>query len=102
MRRPSNACALVTSCTRCRSMYTRPDATSCASQILSNSVLAISAPSKSSGDDGEEPRLLTVGVLKTMRQVGVERHRVAGLQVVRHVGADKAQTSVGHDRRLAG
>ena len=38
-RRPSNACGLVTSWTRCRSMYSRPGATSWAAQILSNSVV---------------------------------------------------------------
>ncbi len=40
-RRPSNACGLVTSWTRCRSMNSRPGATSWASQSLSNSVLGI-------------------------------------------------------------
>src|SRR5919206_3874964 len=82
-RRPSKACGLVTSWTMCRSMYSRPGATSCAAQILSNSVLgigAVSAPSQAGGHDGEQRRLAGAGVLEVVGQVGVERHAVAGGQ----------------------
>src|SRR5438445_13898166 len=74
-RRPSNACGLVTSCTRCRSMYRRPGATSWVSQILSNRVLGIAplAPSEPRTDDGQQHRLLGAGVLEVVGQVGVER-----------------------------
>ena len=40
-RRPSNACGLVTSCTRCRSMNRRSSPIGCSSQILSAIVLAV-------------------------------------------------------------
>src|SRR4051794_5670367 len=83
-RRPSNACGLVTSWTRCRSMYSRPGATSWWAQIFSNSVLGISplAPSQAGGDDREQRGVLRAGVLEVVRQVGVERDAVAGGQLV--------------------
>ncbi len=64
-------------------MYSRPGATSCASQILSNSVFAIeSAPSQSGAHDREQHGLVFSGVLKVVRQVGVERDAVAGGELV--------------------
>src|SRR4051812_42718530 len=87
-RRPSNACGLVTSWTRCRSMYSRPGATSWSAQILSNSVLGIrssppcSAAAQAGGDDREQRGVPGPGVLEVVGQVGVEGDAVAGVQLV--------------------
>src|SRR4051794_32931394 len=83
-RSPSKACGLVTSWTRCRSMYSRPGATSWAAQILSKRVVGAigSAPSEARGDDGQQARLVRAGVGEVVRQVGVEGHAVARGEVV--------------------
>src|ERR1700757_1953564 len=86
-RRPSNACGLVTSWTRCRSMYKRgalPPATSWASQILSNRLVGMwrLAPPEAGADDRQQHRLLGSGILEVVGQVGVERHTVARAQLV--------------------
>src|SRR5689334_11208720 len=84
-RRPSKACGLVTSWTRCKSMYRRLGATSCASQILSNRDLGIMmslTSAEARADDGEQHRVSGPGVLEAMRQVGVEGDGVALLQLV--------------------
>src|SRR5207248_2623396 len=82
---PSNACGLVTSCTRCRSMYRIPGATSCASQILSNRVLGIGAPlapPEAGADHRQQHRPIRSWVLEMMGQVGVERHAVALVELM--------------------
>src|SRR4051794_15415066 len=86
-RSASKACGLVTSWTRCRSMYRRLGATSWASQILSNRVLGIrglgsSAPAQAGADHGQQHGLVGAGVLEAVGKVGVERGRVAGLERV--------------------
>src|SRR4051812_3250147 len=87
-RRPSNACGLVTSWTRCKSMYSSPGATSWASQILSNSVvgigglLAFLAAAQAGAHDGEQARRRVARVLEVVGKVGVERDGVAGFEVV--------------------
>src|SRR5215207_5569958 len=92
-RRPSKACGLVTSWTRCRSMYSRPGATSWAAQILSNRVLGIargcllvrlwlSASAKPGGNDRQQRGVAGAGVLEVVGQVGVEGHAVARRQGV--------------------
>src|SRR4051812_16385451 len=88
-RRPSNACGLVTSWTRCRSMYSRLGATSWSAQILSNSVLGIRgvssvvlAAAQAGGDDREQRGVAGTGVLEVVRQVGVEGDAVALPEVV--------------------
>src|SRR6266516_1390429 len=113
-RRPSKACGLVTSWTRCRSTYSRLSATSWSSQILSKRVRGIvwSAPAQPGGDDGQDGRLAGAGVLEVVRQVGVEGDAVAGGQLValavdvEHHGAvldegDLAAAGLVH-RRVAG
>src|SRR4051812_41474926 len=86
-RSPSKACGLVTSWTRCRSMYRRLGATSWASQILSNRVLGhrgwgSSAPAQAGADHGQQHGLVGAGVLEAVGKVGVERGGVAGLEGV--------------------
>src|SRR3954469_12968438 len=88
-RSPSNACGLVTSWTRCRSMYSRLGATSWSAQILSNSVLGIRgvssvvlAAAQAGGDDREQRGVAGTGVLEVVRQVGVEGDAVALREVV--------------------
>src|SRR5947208_2973029 len=102
-RRPSKACGLVTSCTRCMSMYSSPGATSWSCQILSNRVLGIAplAPSEARADDGEQRRLLGAGVLEVVGQVGVEGHAVAGRQLVAFTVAVQDDRAGLHERDLA-
>src|ERR1700733_6288542 len=78
--RPSNACGLVTSCTRCRSMYRMvggPDSTSWRSQILSNRLFGIPlAPSQAGAHDSEQNGVFSSWVLKVVGQVRVERDAI--------------------------
>src|SRR6478735_6898419 len=86
-RSPSNACAEVTSWTRCRSTYRSEDPpsrsggrTSCASQTFWNIVLGIGsslAPSQAGGHHGDELGLAAAGILEMVSEVGVERDGVA-------------------------
>src|SRR5918996_1714069 len=103
MRSDSKACGEVTSCTRCRSMYSRLSATSWACQILSNRLLGkwCSAPPESGGHDSVEAGVPGSGVLEVMRDVGVEGHGVALDELVLHAGADEPQRALHHDRGLA-
>src|SRR5829696_819142 len=86
-------------------MYRSPRSTSWAAQILSNSVVGSdtgSAPSQAGGDDGEElPLGLGGPVLEVMRQVGVEGHGVALLEVAGVAVAHEAHSPAQHHRGLA-
>ncbi len=102
-RRPSNACGLVTSCTRCRSMYSRPSARPRAPPRSSRTASSASlAPSQA------EPRLTArkaasspVWVLEVVRQVGVEGHAVARCQLVALSVAHQHHRAALDERRLA-
>ena len=84
-RRPSKACGLVTSWTRCRSMNSRPGSDlvglpELVEQRLGHSLLLTAA--QSGRHDGQERRLVGPGVLEVVGQVGVEGDGVAGGQLV--------------------
>src|SRR5580693_7447296 len=117
-RRLSNACGLVTSCTRCRSMYSRPELaepTSCASQILSNIVCGVvivlslrgpwvggeSTATQTGADDSQEARGLVGRVLEMVWKVGVEGHTIALRQLIALPVAHEHDSAPLHERGLA-
>src|SRR3954469_7296648 len=103
-RSPSNACGLVTSWTRCRSMYSSPGATSWAAQILSKRVggrWGLLAAAQAGAHDGEQARRRVAGVLEVMGKVGVEGHGVPGVEDVALGVADQDDFPGLHDGGLA-
>src|SRR5512132_3057701 len=97
-RSPSKACGLVTSCTRCRSTYSRLSATSWASQILSKSVRAIVCQLLRSPAGATARMAAWAGVLEVVWEVGVEGDAVAGRQLVA-LAVDVEHDGAGLDER---
>ena len=73
-RSPSNACGLVTSWTRCRSMYRSPSVADLVGlpDLLEHRLGHSSAPPEACRHDREEGRVVGGRVLEVVRQVGVE------------------------------